>query len=290
MKNNSNDFNNDFFDNLIKRAKEANPVKPEDYIDEKTGLLFCGNCKTPKRAYIDFLGKKTEVPVVCKCEKEKEEEEREREKEQNRLAFVEKAKNACFPSELYSEMTFENSDSPERDSEARCREYAEDFDVKKSRGLVLYGSPGTGKSFLAASICNAIIKKGFSALFTDVMSAGADLVSVVKEDREKAEEKLNYYDLVVFDDFGMDRQTDYVLDGIQKAIVYRYNSGKPLIITTNITGDQFKNPKDVRLRRVFSRLFERCDFIELSGADRRINKLIERERQRKRENNRNITP
>ena len=60
---------------------------------------------------------------------------------------------------------------------------------------------------------------------------------------------------------------------VQSIIDSRYRSGKPLIVTTNLTAQELKNPLDIRKQRVYSRLFEMCIPIEVKGKDRRKEKL-----------------
>jgi len=60
---------------------------------------------------------------------------------------------------------------------------------------------------------------------------------------------------------------------VQNIIDSRYRSGKPLIVTTNLTGEELQNPADIRKQRTYSRLYEMCIPFCVKGNDRRQKKL-----------------
>jgi DNA replication protein DnaC len=84
--------------------------------------------------------------------------------------------------------------------------------------------------------------------------------------------KLERYDLIVLDDFGAERRTDYTSEIRYNVIDTRYNSGKPLILTTNITS--FEN-KDIADSRVNSRIREKVLGMKFDGEDRRKAKQLD---------------
>ena len=143
--------------------------------------------------------------------------------------------------------------------------------LRKNTGLLLYGEVGRGKSFLAACICNSVIENGHTAAFFPNFGEFArNAISVEGEEREEAKSRLLRPDLIVIDDFGIERSTEFMDEAIQTALNIRYNANKPIIFTTNLTPDDFKNPQEMKERRVFDRIFELCRFVEVTGADKRI--------------------
>ena len=71
--------------------------------------------------------------------------------------------------------------------------------------------------------------------------------------------------LLILDDFGMERGTEYGLEQIYAVIDGRYRSGKPLIATTNLTLQELKNPQDTAHARIYDRLLEMCVPVQFKG-------------------------
>lgn len=268
----NNDFSGNMFEDFIKclSDKKLEEIKaPDDYIDPVTGLLMCGKCKTPKQSRIDGLD--FIATVLCKCRREAVEAEEAAKAERERKERAEERRSACFRYSRVKRQTFDNDDSPDSDVSKACREYADNFVVRREagRGLVLFGNVGTGKSFYAAAICNRVIDQGFSASFRNLSDIAPKLMSFNEEEQDDARYTLEHPDLIVFDDFGVERITDYMREGIQRAVNIRYETGKPMIFTTNYTANELKNQSELPEQRLLSRLYETCDFIRVSGADRR---------------------
>ena len=85
----------------------------------------------------------------------------------------------------------------------------------------------------------------------------------------KGVDRLCGYPLLVIDDFGMERGTEYVLEQIYNIIDSRYRSRKPLIVTTNLTLTELKNPQNTAHARIYDRLLELCTPIACTGPSMR---------------------
>ncbi len=156
------------------------------------------------------------------------------------------------------------------------RAYAREFPNPKQPGLLLMGDPGTGKTHLAVAAFRAILAKGFEGLFFDYQNlldrirSGYDPASN-SSDREAyriAMEK----EVLLLDDLGAHRVTDWVEDTVTSIITYRCNNRKPLIATTNLidTAAAISEGPDHRTTlterigpRARSRLFEMCKVIRM---------------------------
>ena len=79
----------------------------------------------------------------------------------------------------------------------------------------------------------------------------------------------NDFELLVIDDLGTESNSAYRQEIVFNIIDSRYRAGLPLIVTTNLTAGDFKQPKSIEFDRIADRLMERCTFIEMSGASRR---------------------
>ena len=87
------------------------------------------------------------------------------------------------------------------------------------------------------------------------------------EGRNQYIARLCRYPLLILDDFGMERGTEYGLEQVYNVIDSRYRSGKPLIVTTNLSLDELQHPQDTPHARIYDRLLEMCAPILFTGTN-----------------------
>ncbi len=253
---------------MVLKMAEVTP-ESEDYMGED-GLLYCGKCRTPRVAYFEdgkTLFGLDRHPTECACRKAERIKREEAEKHRKHLQIVEDLKRNGFINDEMRNWTFENLWKQRKQSEI-ARIFVEDFaDMQKENmGLLFWGNVGTGKSYLAGCIANALMEKEIPVRMTNFATILNDLMASFNG-RNEYIENLCRYPLLIIDDFGMERGTEYSLEQIYNVIDSRYRSNKPLIVTTNLTHDAIKNPQDTAHARIYDRLLAMCNPVLFDGEN-----------------------
>lgn len=245
----------------------------KDY--EKDGHIYCKTChKQVDGKPLDLFGKTVMIRMNCKCD----EQRIAKAKEQEHRNKVLEIKRRCFIEQSQENYTFENADeSTDQELLKKVKRYVEKFQSMKERnlGLLIYGGVGTGKTYISCSIANAIIEKylyeckvmNFSQILNELQKGGFDL------DRNEYINHLTNKTLLVIDDFGIERDTDYALEQVYNIINARYQKQKPIIITTNLDYKEIEKAQDnIMLERIYSRILEICVPLKVDGTDKRKEK------------------
>lgn len=246
---------------------------------------YCGKEYKLNTNIPDFLPEswKERVKYIpsCDClEKKQKEELRQQELKLEKERVMNKVKKykeiSIMDSKLFKS-TFDTAQMNERHMNL-CKRYAEKF-VKigtAPQGLFLYGSVGTGKTFASACIANYLMENGKTVL---VMNLGLYLIKLQKDWAEAESDVLNYVkncDLLIIDDLGVEKISDWVRDKVFTLIDTRYRAEKPLIITTNLDlrGKDEKTAIEARFGiRVADRIDEMCYSTLISGESKRKTRL-----------------
>ena len=143
------------------------------------------------------------------------------------------------------------------------------------RGLLLMGSVGVGKTHLAVSILKALSERGFSCRFYEFGALLKEIQNsynpISKTSELNVLQPIFDSEILVLDEIGASKPTDWVRDTMAHIINTRYNDKKLTIFTTNYL-DEHKTNKDETLEdrigvRMRSRLFEMCKTIQIDGQD-----------------------
>lgn len=261
-----------YIDGLEKRAAESIKAEQGDYLVD--GLFYCGKCNTPKQTRVNILGKERTPFMLCKCGEERRDRE---EAERQRIEFQRKIKEyrrVGFPESEMQDWTFENADGSNEKIMSAMKNYVANFGElrQQGKGLLLFGTVGTGKTYAAACIANALIDKGYPVLMTNFARI-ANTVQGLFEGRQEYYDSLNRFPLLILDDLSAERKTEYMQEIVFNVIDSRYRAGLPLIVTTNLTSEELKHPSDISYQRTFSRLLEMCLPVKVEGKDKRLDKL-----------------
>lgn len=269
---------NNAFENVFERLEEksSEAIKPEtgDYISSD-GLLYCGKCFTPKQCRIVLFGVERTPYCLCKCAAAAREAEDAEYRRREKLQAIQRLRRVGFPDVEMTQWTFERDDGTNEKITTAAKNYVANFAEmrKRGKGLLLFGKVGTGKTFAAACIANALIDTGVPCLVTNFARL-VNTISGLYDGKQDYIDGLNRFDLLVIDDLASERDTEYMGEIVQNIIDSRYRAGLPLIITTNLTAEELKHPSEIRKQRIYSRLFEMCVPVEVIHRDRRKEKLI----------------
>ena len=147
----------------IVEAAETLNTAPDDYINPDDGLKYCGKCHTPKEAYFPEQYRKNGLdkhPVACKCAAEERARREAEQRELERLNRIAMLRSEAFRDIPAAGWRFENAEvmTPQL---VKARRYSENWDAfrQDGTGLLLFGNVGTGKSYAAGCIANALIEK-----------------------------------------------------------------------------------------------------------------------------------
>ena len=225
---------------------------PEDYLDAPCDCPLCGDT-----GFVD--GRK------CRCFRQKEIEIL-----YSHSHLQELVKEQNF--DLLSESYYEGEDLVRfRKASGACRRMAAEFD-EVYRNLYLYGTVGTGKSFLSVCIARELLESGHSVLY---FSAAAlfDRLSMYSFDPKVREELRSFTsdlygcDLLIIDDLGTELTSQFISAQLFTCLNERHLSRKSTVISTNLS------LKEMQARysdRVFSRITNDYDLYKLTGNDIRV--------------------
>ncbi len=246
---------------IVHRVAAENAPVEGDYYDDD-GFLCCGKCHTRKECEVHLpegLGKgnTARFPSMCECRRKAVEAEEELERKKKDMEVVERLRKESLMSPRFEEATFQNfrEDKANSYNLKLCRRYAENFDVmmKKNQGLIFYGDVGTGKTFAAACIANYLLSRGTSVVMTSFIKLLSSM-QTFGNDNELLISRLNRAKLLIIDDLGAERDTEFAQEHVYNIIDSRYRAKRPLIITTNMTIEEIREPNGTRYARIYDRL------------------------------------
>lgn len=269
---------------VIKAATAAKADKnAEDYY--KDGVLVCGKCHTNKEKKIQLAGEYVTVRCICKCESEERERIQKQKDYEEEMRRIERLKAASLMDAKLKSATLKTFTQKEdnRKLYTIVKNYVDNFETfyKSNRGLLFWGTVGTGKSYAAACIANELLNRKTPV----VMTSFVKVLQVIQDNTENETEFVNRLcaaRLLIIDDLGTERNTDYALEKVYNVIDSRYRTGKPLILTTNLNLQDMQMTQDIRYQRIYDRIFEMCHPVMVNGTSWRINQAKERFNETKR--------
>lgn len=254
--------------------------------------LECEHCGKPlmMRTVMGF-GRNLDTMQKCECVIEREAAAHLDRVTNGRPMVVTRRKSEAGLKKRQQMQTFESSKPRQGQGEAfrQAMEYADSYPGIRS-GLMMSGGVGGGKTHLSAAIVNRIIEKmdipdelaenevwgmnlGFRSASGIVFTSALDLISEIKQSFDTDENTQGIVDrctrakLLVLDDLGTERPTDWVLERLFEIIDHRYNEMLPTVVTTNATPEELKKHLG---DRIFDRLREMCKMVPVNAKSQRV--------------------
>ena len=235
----------------------------------KDGHSYCKTCHERKDGEVkSLMDMKFIFKNNCKCDRERLEKQKQREKEQE----IERLKRSCFISMSQWAYTFDNYKGEKDKSYIIAKNYVKEYEQMKKEniGLLFCGTVGSGKTYLACCIANALIEeymirvkiRNFAQIINDLQKSGFDL------DKNEYIEAITNVSVLILDDLGIERDTSYAKEQVYNIVNSRYLKQKPTIFTTNLPYEKIQNSDDgVEYERIYSRIIEMCIPVKVMGED-----------------------
>lgn len=249
---------------VAKVARQSMVIGENDYYNEEN-ILICGECGHARQKKIILSGGSQEIiPSECPCWKKKnelKEKELELKKAQRKKKIaIDNLKKNSLIDEKFQKCTFDNYTVTEENKLPYRigKRYADIFPelFKKNQGLLFYGTVGNGKTHLASCIANQLMDNMFSVYAISLVKIVNNSLWFSKQ--EVFLNKIQSCDLLIVDDLGAERTTDYGLEIVYNIIDTRYRCSKPMIVTTNLSLNELQTTNDIRQRRIYDRVLENC--------------------------------
>lgn len=223
---------------------------------------------------LDFGVVKKVVYPICKCEQEEYKRIQMEDQKKERIRRLENLFKQSRMGERFKRCNFDNFIVRPGTEKAykMAKDYVENFGIYKreGKGLLLSSIPGTGKTHLCGAITNELLKNLTSVIFVVV----PELLQHIRNTYGKGTETeaqimygLSECDLLILDDIGAEKKSDWTMEKLFTVIDSRYRNNQPIIFTTNCDSDDLEERIG---ERTFSRIMEICNPVKLTCDDYRL--------------------
>ena len=154
-----------------------------------------------------------------------------------------------------------------------CMNFIRDFDTEHGN-LLLFGNTGIGKTFLSHCIAKEVMDSLHSVLYLTASEFFDALLEKALNRNDEScllYEQIHLCDLLIIDDLGTERNTDFVVSQLFVCLNDRILNRKSTIISTNLTLEEIKTNYT---ERTFSRISNHYKILRLAGDDIRIQKKL----------------
>ena len=254
-------------------------IQSGDYVCGEDGLIYCGKCHSPKQVRITHQTKTYTMNCLCKCQTEERDEEEASHRKQQARYRAETMRSTGILNQKARQYTFEN-DNGRIDSRLDiAKRYVSKWEEckKKNLGILLTGASGTGKSFFAGCVANALIDNGVPVMLTTLPQLLTILGNLHGKDLEDYLAKLDRYDLFILDDYDPEGLSPYYQRLLYAIVDRRFSAGKPMIVATNLSVSTMKESHiDPLVTKTNQRIREMCSPVVFEFKDLRQNQITRR--------------
>lgn len=240
---------------------------------------ICPHCEemVPKLE-LEIFGHKRVVQPLCHCEVKTKEEELERLVKAGDKREIEKRFALDSLGDRFKDSTFDNYEHRLGSEQAfkMGQQYAQEFIEWGPDSLMLWGNVGNGKSHIASAIANHLNDQGYIVIFQSV----PDLLARIKSTFGKSQETesdilraLQQCDLLILDDIGAEKVTDWVQEVMFRIIDKRYRKQRPILYTSNLKPSMLLEKLG---GRIYDRITETSLTVENKASSYRRQKAEER--------------
>ncbi len=258
----------------VEKIFQSEQLWEDEYLDEENNLIYCRKCGTPRQKRLEVLDKIYEPRCRCACQQAAYEQSVQEQKHREFLDTVARNRSVGLPDPELRRHTFENDLGYNQEQMKKAKQFVKNWDTfrSKSMGLLFWGNVGTGKSYIAGCIANALLDKGVPVMMTNFARLLNKLTDMYSGDRNAYIDSFNAYPLLIIDDLGIERNSEFAREQVFHIIDSRYRSQLPMIVTTNLTVKELKDPEDLARARIYDRVLERC--VPIRVNDQNVRKLI----------------
>ena len=253
---------------LVQTQWHSRPPQKDEYWNEADGLIYCAQCHTPRQHPVQWCDQMLLPAALCQCQQEQIAKEKAQQQQQEFLDRVSRWKANGLQDRFLHLCTFSN-DKGYNPEIQKAHDYVMHWEEMKANamGLLIWGDVGTGKSFIAGCIANALLEQGIPVLMTNFSRILNALSGLYSQEKNQFIDSLNQYSLLILDDLGIERNSEFALEQVYHVIDSRFRSKLPLIVTTNLTLEELKHPRDQAHARIYSRVLEQCVPLKINNQD-----------------------
>jgi DNA replication protein DnaC len=270
------DFSN-FPSSLSQATKAASDLLPPNTYIDIDGLVHCSRCHDKRQTYIEWPDYKGPQLVWCVCSCSTDFEQARKLKEIHNATV--KKSLSITPADVsipgWRQINLQNLNLT-KDPWSKIITCANNIKRlnREGMGFLLFGQPGCGKTTAAIYIAQSAEKSGLTALATSPTRIVNDMLGGTTKGKNALIDKICQFDLVIIDDFGSERSSEYSQEQLFCVMDALYTTKTQLIVSTNLGLSELKSPYNTTKSRLYSRVVERCRPIAFPTQNIRLEKSL----------------